>query len=157
MLNVDLENASDARTPSIEEFEAWVLAALKGANIATDKEISIRIVSAEESRALNHQYRDKDKSTNVLSFPCELPEGVDVPLLGDLAICAEVVIQEAQAQNKTVSSHWAHMVIHGTLHLLGYDHIDDSEAEEMETLETHILVAMGHTPPYESTNSTFTH
>ncbi|WP_086933710.1 rRNA maturation RNase YbeY [Agarilytica rhodophyticola] len=153
MLNVDLENASAIEIPPLEDFKRWVLAALNAAGVSVDKEISIRVIDADESRSLNHQYRNKDKSTNVLSFPCELPEGVDIPLLGDLAICAEVVIDEAREQDKTVRSHWAHMVVHGTLHLLGYDHIDDAEAEEMETLETQILMAMGHPSPYESQSS----
>jgi len=103
-----------------------------------------------ESRELNHTYRGKDKPTNVLSFPFEAPPGIELPLLGDLIICRQVVEQEAQEQEKTLEAHWAHMVIHGSLHLLGYDHIEDDEAEEMESLETEIMLALGYPDPYIS-------
>jgi probable rRNA maturation factor len=105
-----------------------------------------------ESQELNHQYRGKNKPTNVLSFPFEipehLPEGVEIELLGDLIICAPVVEREAQEQNKALLAHWAHMTLHGCLHLLGYDHIEDKEAEEMESLEIEILQKMGFPNPY---------
>src|SRR5690606_12322097 len=103
----------------------------------------------EESQALNLLYRGKDKPTNVLSFPCELPAGVDLPVLGDLVICQPVVNLEAAEQNKASEAHWAHMVIHGTLHLLGYDHEDDEEARVMESLETQLLTQLGYPRPYE--------
>ena len=115
-------------------------------------EISIRLVDREESQALNRDYRQKDKPTNVLSFPADLPEIVDLPLLGDLIICASVVEQEAKEQDKASTAHWAHMVIHGTLHLLGYDHIDNHEAEAMEALETDILATLGIACPYHSSH-----
>lgn len=101
-----------------------------------------------ESRDLNNTYRGKDKPTNVLSFPFEAPPEVELPLLGDLIICRQVVEREAAEQEKTVEEHWAHMVVHGSLHLLGYDHIEDSEAEEMEALETEIMQSMGYADPY---------
>ena len=90
------------------------------------------------------------KPTNVLSFPFEAPPGIELPLLGDLIICRQVVEQEAEEQGKTVEAHWAHMVVHGTLHLLGYDHIEDEEAEEMEALEAEIMLALGYPDPYIS-------
>ncbi len=114
-----------------------------------EAELTIRIVESDESQQLNHEYRGKAKPTNVLSFPFEAPEHLEMPLLGDLIICADVVSKEAQEQNKPLQAHWAHMVIHGTLHLLGYDHIDDKEAEEMESLEIEFLAALGYKNPYE--------
>ena len=99
---------------------------------------------------LNLTYRGKDKPTNVLSFPFEAPPGIEMPLLGDLIICRQVVEQEASEQGKPLEAHWAHMVVHGSLHLLGYDHIEDDEAEEMEGLETEIMLALGYEDPYIS-------
>nr|WP_246590030.1 rRNA maturation RNase YbeY [Marinobacterium ramblicola] len=133
--------------PGKEAFERWVSAALQGR--LTRGEVCIRIVSAEESQELNREYRGKDKPTNVLSFPFEAPAGIPIDLLGDLAICADVVRQEAEEQNKPLEDHWAHMVIHGTLHLLGFDHIKDDEAEEMEALERELLAHLGIADPYE--------
>jgi len=95
------------------------------------------------------QYRNQDKSTNVLSFPADLPPELELPDIGDIIICAEIVEQEATAQNKPLKSHWAHMTVHGILHLLGYDHLKDSEAIVMEALETKILTTLGYTAPYE--------
>ena len=112
--------------------------------------MTIRIVDEAESNDLNLTYRGKDKPTNVLSFPFECPPGVeDFPLLGDLIICRQVVEQEASEQQKTLESHWAHMVIHGSLHLLGYDHIEDAEAEEMEALEKEFMQALNFPDPYK--------
>ncbi|WP_417223576.1 rRNA maturation RNase YbeY [Amphritea sp.] len=132
--------------PSEAQLTAWVSAALKGR--LEDAELSIRIVDAEESRTLNHQYRGKDSSTNVLSFPFEMPEGIELDLLGDLVICAEVVAREAEQQNKPLLNHWCHMVVHGVLHLLGFDHINNAEAEEMEQLERDILAGLDIPDPY---------
>ncbi|MFL0795902.1 MAG: rRNA maturation RNase YbeY [Cellvibrionaceae bacterium] len=149
MLTLDLQVATEATDiPTPEDFQRWSTAALQKQQEGT--ELSIRIVDDEESRQLNHQYRDKDKPTNVLSFPADIPPEVELPLLGDLVICAPVVQQEAKEQNKTLEAHWAHMVVHGTLHLQGYDHIEDAEAEVMEQLETDILTTMGYAPPYEN-------
>ena len=131
--------------PSHEELEIWFTAALP--NKKQNSEITIRIVDLEESQQLNSTYRGKDKPTNVLSFPADLPEELNIPLLGDLVICAEVVKREAEEQQKELNAHWAHMVIHGTLHLLGYDHEDDDEAEEMESLEISLLAAIGFADP----------
>lgn len=146
---VDLQIATEASDlPSQTDIEQWARAALQNGD--PDAELSVRIVGNEESQTLNAHYRQKDKPTNVLSFPADLPEGVDIPLLGDLVICAPVVEVEAQQQGKTSQAHWAHMVVHGTLHLQGYDHIDDAEAEAMEALETQILCKMGYPAPYEN-------
>jgi probable rRNA maturation factor len=106
------------------------------------------MVENDESQQLNHQYRGKDKPTNVLSFPADLPPHIELPLLGDLIIATGVVTAEAAEQKKPLIAHWAHMVVHGCLHLLGYDHIDDDEAEEMEALETTIMAKLGYPDPY---------
>jgi probable rRNA maturation factor len=121
----------------------WINAALP-----QNKNISLRIVDSEEIQALNLQYRNKDKPTNVLSFPCVLPDGVDDPLLGDIVICGPIIEQEASEYNIEVQAHWAHMLIHGTLHLLGYDHIEEADALAMEKLETNILTKLGFPEPY---------
>ncbi len=153
MMDVDLQNASGSESiPNGQLMAQWASAALLGAQIEKDKEVTIRVVTEEESQTLNHQYRGKDKPTNVLSFPCELPKEVDLPLVGDLVICKNVVEREAQEQDKTPESHWAHMVVHGTLHLLGFDHVDNTEAEQMEALETSILTKLGYPAPYEPIN-----
>ena len=110
---------------------------------------SMLITDVDEMQRLNKQYRDKDKVTNVLSFPMQLPIEDDVFLLGDIALCAPVIKQEANQQAKSVISHWAHMVVHGMLHLQGYDHINNDEAEEMERLEIKILNQLGFSDPYK--------
>jgi probable rRNA maturation factor len=118
-------------------------------------EMTIRIVDEAEMTNLNGTYRGKAYPTNVLSFPFDMPEDVDLelPILGDLVICASVVIKEAREQHKTVAAHWAHMVVHGTLHLLGYDHVKDSEAESMEAEEINILKSLGFSDPYKIPNT----
>ncbi|WLQ14562.1 rRNA maturation RNase YbeY [Hahella aquimaris] len=150
-LDVDIQIASEeADLPSEEQLILWAQAALREAG---DHEVTIRIVDAEESQELNAQYRGKDKPTNVLSFPFENPPGLTLPLLGDLVICAPVVFSEAVEQQKTAAAHWAHMVIHGMLHLQGYDHIIDEEAEVMESLETELVTSLGFPPPYATNSS----
>jgi probable rRNA maturation factor len=141
--------ASRKGVPASASFRRWVEAALKGARRRKAAEVSIRIVDAEEGQALNLQYRGRDYATNVLSFPVELPPGVNLPLIGDLVICAPVVAREAAEQGKKPADHWAHLTVHGILHLLGYDHIDDGEADAMEALETRILAGLGIANPYE--------
>ena len=143
------------KLPSEEQFLTWAQQAISKVLPSSEPvSLTIRVVSTDESRQLNHQYRDKDRPTNVLSFPFELPAGLpeelqpEEKLLGDLAICAEVVSSEAEEQGKSLDEHWAHMVVHGCLHLLGYDHIKDDEAEEMEALEIEILAGLGITNPY---------
>jgi probable rRNA maturation factor len=140
--------ASRKGVPTSASFRQWVEAALRGAKRRKATELSIRIVDAKEGRTLNRDYRGKDYATNVLSFPVELPPGVKLPLIGDLVICAPVVTREAIEQDKLARDHWAHMTVHGVLHLLGYDHIEDNEAEEMEALETRILAGLGIADPY---------
>jgi probable rRNA maturation factor len=147
-LDLDLQIAVDSnQLPSQADFETWVKTAL--GNTLDTAELTIRLVEITESQSLNLSYRGKDKPTNVLSFPFEAPPGMELPLLGDLVICVAVVEQEALEQNKPLQAHWAHMVIHGCLHLLGYDHIIDHEAEEMESLETQLIEGLGFSNPYK--------
>ncbi len=121
-------------------------------------ELTLRIVDPNESQQLNHQYRKKNKPTNVLSFPMELPDGlkqeINIPMIGDLVICHDIVYQEAQQQHKTLEAHYAHMIIHGVLHLLGYDHIKEEDADIMEPLEISTLAKLGFKNPYEPHNDT---
>ena len=147
VIEVDVQVVTKEVAPSESQFTEWVTLALQGQKNA---EMSIRLVDAEEIRELNQTYRHKDKATNVLSFPFEVLEGVpDCYLLGDLVICPSVVEQEALAQNKPLTSHWAHMVVHGTLHLLGYDHVTDEQANIMEPLEIMLLAKLGYANPYQ--------
>ena len=147
---VDIQNACDAQQlPNDEIFQQWIDTALGSVTDQTF-ELTIRLVNSDESQQLNNQYRKKDKPTNVLSFPFEVPEGIELNLLGDLVICASVVEQEAKAQDKALFDHWAHMVTHGCLHLLGYDHINDTDANEMEALEIEILKKLSISNPYNS-------
>jgi probable rRNA maturation factor len=134
--------------PAPRSFRRWIELALNGAKRKRATEINVLITNAETGRALNRDFRGKDYATNVLSFPTELPPGVKSPLIGDLAICAPVVAREAAEQGKRLRDHYAHMVIHGTLHLLGYDHIDEHEAGRMEALETRLLASLGIADPY---------
>ena len=132
----------------------WITLALGKAGYKKQNAIvSLRIVDEEEIKDLNKKYRNIDKSTNVLSFPYEALPEVDINLLGDIIICAAVVESEALEQSKTVEQHWAHMIIHGVLHLLGYDHIEDQQAVEMETLEIDILSNLGIPDPYGELNT----
>jgi probable rRNA maturation factor len=112
-------------------------------------EISVRIVSRSESAMLNQSYRGKDSPTNVLSFESDLPDYIPSHLIGDLVICGPIVVEEANAQSKSTSAHWSHMCIHGCLHLLGFDHIEDDDAKQMETLEVDILYKLGIDDPYQ--------
>lgn len=148
MIELDLQVASEAgRLPALADFQAWCAIALR--QRSADSELTIRLVDEEEGRELNCTWRGKDYATNVLSFPADVPdELLDIPLLGDLVICVPVVEREAVEQGKTLDAHWAHLVIHGCLHLLGYDHIDDEEAKEMESLERILLAELGHPDPY---------
>ena len=147
---IDLQIACEQESglPTAEQIEQWATAAVQPQS--DEVEMTVRIVDKAESHALNLNYRGKDRPTNVLSFPFECPDEVELPLLGDLVICRQVVEREAQEQDKPVMAHWAHMVVHGSLHLLGYDHIEDDEAEEMESLETQIMTGLGFADPYLS-------
>jgi len=145
--------SEQARTfPNEQDLNLWISETLKTQNARslTHSEISIRITDEQESAELNNLYRHKNSSTNILSFPAEIPDYVKSPLLGDLLICAPVLEREAKEQNKILSSHWAHIIIHGTLHLLGYDHIHEQDASEMETLEIEILKNLGISNPYHN-------
>lgn len=141
-----------AGLPSAVSFRKWIAAAL--ANRIREADLAVRIVGTREGRALNRHYRGKDYATNVLSFPAELdetiklPKGVTMPLLGDLVLCAPVVAREAREQKKPLAAHYAHLTVHGTLHLLGWDHAHDKDAECMEQLEREILAGLGVADPY---------
>lgn len=151
---VDFQQGDDidlqAWTPNLEDIQQWATVALTDRCSFDEPELTVRLVSSSESQALNSEYRGKEKPTNVLSFPFELPPGIPLQLLGDLVICIDVVNREAEEQQKTHQAHWAHMVIHGCLHLLGYDHIKDDEAEIMEALERHLLAELGYPDPYST-------
>jgi len=147
-ITLDLQNDEAlADIPTDEQFVLWVQASLQLK--FDDLEQTIRVVDEPESQALNRQYRGKDAPTNVLSFPAEIPH-IDYQCLGDLVICAPLVIAEAQTQGKAIEAHWAHLVVHGMLHLQGFDHQTDAEAEEMEALEVEILSTLGYINPYNN-------
>jgi probable rRNA maturation factor len=141
-----------AGLPAAVSFRKWVAAALAGR--IREADLAIRLVDAREGRALNRHYRGKDYATNVLSFPADMPEGVKLPkgvkmpLLGDLVLCAPVVAREAREQKKPLADHYAHLTVHGVLHLLGWNHEDAREAECMEALERGILAGLGIADPY---------
>ena len=142
------DNAILAAIPSPADLETWANAVLACEGLE-HQEVTIRFTDESESQSLNREYRGKDKPTNVLSVPFEAPPGIEMNLLGDLIICAPVISREAAEQNKEVLHHYAHMTVHGILHLLGYDHIDDAEAEEMESKEIAILAGLDIENPYE--------
>lgn len=152
---VDILNPESLPVPAAEDFQRWVATALRHedpqrwSQPGAEPPVSLKIVSMDESQALNRDYRGKDKPTNVLSFPADWPEELALPILGDLAICAEVVAQEAAAQHKPLGHHWAHLVIHGVLHLLGYDHIAEEDAQRMEAREVALLAELGIPDPYQ--------
>lgn len=148
MNTVDIQTNSESKQlPSKVHFQRWIDAVLN--DVTQDSEVVIRIIDEEEMVQFNEQYRKKTDSTNILSFPFETPDNIDSHLLGDLLVCAPVVEKESKQQNKKLKHHWAHLIVHGTLHLLGYDHIDDVEAEEMETLEIKILKTIKIDNPYQ--------
>jgi probable rRNA maturation factor len=152
-LDVQLAVENENDLPTEEQLSTWVSAALLKRTEHEEPELTIRIVDEAESQELNNEYRGKDKPTNVLSFPFEAPAHVPIPLLGDLIVCKQVVEREAIEQAKTLTSHWAHMIVHGCLHLLGYDHIEDEEAEEMEGIERVIMNELGFEDPYKDDDS----
>ncbi len=146
MTDVVIQRACDHDTPDDSALISWARAALNDTD--ADGEVTIRLVEPVEMQSLNRSYRDKDALTNVLSFPVESEIRTLHGLLGDIVICPEVVDAEASSQHKTRDAHYAHLVIHGVLHLLGFDHIDDADANEMETLETRLLASLGISDPY---------
>lgn len=154
MSNIDIQFATEfSPIPNERELRLWCDCALSENNKEAD--ITLRIVDADEIQQLNRDYRNKDKATNVLSFPSELPPELEheLNILGDVVLCAQVIEQEAIEQGKSDTAHWAHMVVHGTLHLQGYDHIENADAEEMESKESQILMALGFKQPYEECHS----
>ena len=151
---LDLQNVVDSKQiPDLSKMKKWVSKTLENLNANFNQpEITIRVVSLAESQELNHQYRDKNQPTNVLSFPFEVPEMIPVEdfaeFLGDLVVCEDIIVQEAKEQKKSLESHWAHMIIHGLLHLVGFDHITAKDAEEMEGIEVKVLAELGFANPY---------
>jgi probable rRNA maturation factor len=146
VVGVQIVSQSD-QLPSQEQFQYWIDAVLS--DNTQNSEIVIRIIDEPEMVKFNKQYRDKKGATNILSFPFDVPDGVESNLLGDLLVCAPIVEKEALIQHKKIEHHWAHMIVHGVLHLLGYDHIENEEAEEMEVLEIKILKKIKIKNPYE--------
>ncbi len=151
---LDLQLAIDSHgfLPEKALFENWVRHTL----LAVEEDVRgviVRIVEQSEMTTLNNQFRQKNKVTNVLSFPFEDIEGVDYHHLGDIVICANVVEQEAKTQRKPVDAHWAHLVIHGTLHLCGFDHQEEYEAQEMEEVERKIMAELDYPNPYNDSLS----
>ena len=145
-LTVALQCVTEAMSvPSLQDFQQWLDRSFPDVD---DLSVLIRVVDASESQQLNRDYRSKDKPTNVLSFPFEVPAGVPNTHLGDLVICAEVVNREALEQGKSPRAHWAHISIHGVLHLMGFDHLDPADAEEMEAIEVRLLKQLGISDPY---------
>ena len=134
--------------PAARSLRRWAAAALAGAHRRAPAELAIRIVSAVEGRSLNRRYRGRDYATNVLAFAAELPPALRLPLLGDVVICAPVVAREAREQGKLPAAHYAHLTVHGVLHLLGHDHQDAAAARRMEALETRVLAGLGIADPY---------
>ncbi len=147
LIPVLLNNETVYESPSLEQFDLWVETVIE--MHGEFFQVSIEIVDEQLSQELNKTYRNQNKPTNVLSFSLDLPDGVEEDLIGDLAICASLVEAEAQSQGKPILHHWAHLTIHGVLHLLGYDHIEEEKAEEMEQLEIKLLKRLDIPNPYE--------
>ena len=147
-LAVDIQCASSEPVPDEDDLRGWIAAVLANQGRSGKSEVSVRLVDVPEMTRLNLDYRGKSGPTNVLSFRAELPAELDLPLLGDIVICAPLVKSEAAAQGKQLAAHWAHLTVHGTLHLLGYDHIEEDEAIVMEALESAILAGLGYPCPY---------
>ncbi len=147
-LQVDIASASSEPVPEEDDIRRWIAAALEAGGRDADTEISVRLVDDSEMAKLNRDYRNRQGPTNVLSFPSDLPRELNLPLLGDIVICASLVRREAAEQGKSPEAHWAHLTIHGALHLLGYDHLEDADAAVMETLESSILQQLGYPCPY---------
>ena len=144
---MDIQTACAEPIPENADIQQWIGAALEGRR--EDAEVSVRLVDEREMAELNQRYRGKPGPTNVLAFPADLPEGIEHPLLGDIVVCPAVVNREAAEQHKTHAQHWMHILVHGCLHLLGYDHIDDAGAQLMEARERQILSSVGYPDPYQ--------
>ena len=149
-ISIDIQRADTSEEiPSNVSINRWVKSAL--GNNDDPVELSIRVVAEQESAELNLRYRGKSGATNVLSFPFSAVTPEPLPILGDLVVCAPIVTLEAQQQHKALEAHWAHMIIHGVLHLLGHDHENDHDAQTMEILETEILLGLNYPAPYTET------
>ena len=148
---IDIQNQVSSIPISEDQIKLWAKTTLQ--TQISSAELTICIIDSPEMTQLNHQYRHKNQPTNVLSFPTELPKEIvaqlEVPFIGDILICPEVLMQESQTQEKNLEFHWAHIVVHGVLHLLGYDHIDEKDAQIMQSLETQILQQLNYPNPYE--------
>ncbi len=147
---IDIQNATEHSSPISEDYlTKFASFALKDQQ--SEAELTIRLVKSEEMIDLNHSYRKQNKTTNVLAFPCSLPDEIqlDCPLLGDVIICPEVLLEESKQLNKSLEEHWALIVIHGVLHLLGYDHIEEEDALIMQGIEIKLLEELGYTNPYD--------
>lgn len=149
-VSIDLQIATEntANLPDISTLEKWSMAALEAAEYRKDAELTVRMVDEDEIHTLNRDYRQVDRPTNILSFPFECPKEVFIPLIGDLVICRSILEREAIEQKKTFLEHFAHLVVHGTLHLIGYDHIEPEDAIIMEPLEIKALQSLGYPDPY---------
>ena len=150
--HIDIQNHLSSIPIAQEQIKHWATTAVQSQmNCA---ELSICIIDSQEMTQLNHQYRQQNKPTNVLSFPSVLPDEImsqlELPFIGDILICPEVLLLESQEQNKDLEFHWAHIVVHGVLHLLGFDHIEDKDAKRMQSLETQILQQLNYPNPYEN-------
>lgn len=152
-VSIDLQIATEETLkdyPSLEKMELWAQTALTEGGRTQDSELTIRMVDSEEIHELNRDYRNVDRPTNILSFPFEMPEGIEtLPLIGDLVICKAVLEKECTEQHKTLEEHFCHLIIHGCLHLIGYDHIKEDEAKIMEGHEIKALAKLGYKNPYE--------
>lgn len=147
MNTVEIQAVSEApNQPNADQIQVWIDTALQ--DYQQEAEILVRIVDEAESAQLNKHYRQKDGATNILSFPAELPKELELNLLGDLVVCAPVVAKEALEQQKKAEDHWAHIIIHGVLHLLGYDHTNDTDADIMENIEISLLKQLNISNPY---------
>jgi probable rRNA maturation factor len=146
--HIDIQTACTEPVPEEDDLRNWLEAALQGRTSNSTPELCLRLVGEEEMATLNQTYRGKSGSTNVLSFPADLPASLGLAILGDIVICAPVVAREAAEQGKSATAHWAHMAVHGALHLLGYDHVSAADAAIMEPLETAILATLDFPCPY---------
>jgi probable rRNA maturation factor len=151
MIHLDIQHACTITAPiSDDTLTSWITCTLRACHLEK-AELTLRLVNTDEMTTLNHTYRKQNKKTNVLAFPANLPENilVEYPLLGDIIICPEVLEHESQSLNIPLKAHWAHIVIHGVLHLLGYDHIENADASIMEALEIKLLDKFGFENPYD--------
>lgn len=148
--HIDIQNVSDSPLP-LTENELGKLAELALRDHQNEAELTIRIVNSEEMIYLNHTYRKQNKTTNVLAFPSSIPDNIELecPLLGDIIICPEVLLSESKQLNKSLEEHWSLIVIHGVLHLLGYDHIEEEDASVMQSIEIKLLTEIGYANPYD--------